>query len=138
MKNKIVYLIGVAVLAFLCSCSKEEKEPMLVTGEAHISYETGLSFVNSSGFEADKVVYKLRIGAGSEKEYGQSLDGFNYTKLQAGSRTIYQIQVFKNGEHIPFKAYVNNAESTTREIKATSLIEIKEKEIFQILLEAKE
>ena len=63
----------------------------MTSGEAKVIYETGISFTNSSGFKADYVTFKLRVGNGTAKEHGQSLNGYNYTKLREGSKAIYQM-----------------------------------------------
>ncbi|WP_209401338.1 hypothetical protein [Pseudozobellia sp. WGM2] len=133
--KKCIYLLCAASFMFTISCSKEKDEITLVTGEAQIKSETGLSFVNSSGFSADFVNYKLRYGTGLEKEYGQSLVGYNHIQLQQGTKTIYQIEVFKDGSKVPFKAYINDDSGNEVEVKSTSIIDIDPDEILEILLD---
>ncbi|MDO6516073.1 hypothetical protein [Zobellia uliginosa] len=135
MKKYFVYLLCTVFVSMTLSCSKDEKEPDLINGEAKISNETGLSFVNSQGFTADHVTFKLRHGTNAEKEYGQSLDTYSYTELEEGPRTIYQIKVFAEGEEIPYSAYTIDAEGHKKEIKSTSIVEIKKNEVFKIFLE---
>ena len=133
-KNLRNLLLAVGI-TFLVSCSKDEETLTVVSGEAQIANDTGLSFINSSGFSADYVSYKLRIGTGIEKEYGQSLLGYNYNEMQEGSKTIYQIEVYKDGEQIPFKAFINDEGGESTEVSSTSIIEIANEEIFKILLD---
>lgn len=134
MKKNLLVLLCAVGITLLGSCSKDEESLTVVSGEAQISDETGLSFVNSSGFTADYVSYKIRFGTGVEKDFGQSLVGYNYTELQEGSKTIYQIKVYKDGEMLPFKAFINNEEGGQTEVKSTSIIEIQNEKILKILL----
>lgn len=133
-----MYLLCIIVLPVIASCSKEDKEPELVTGEAKISNETGISFITASGFDADYVVFKIKSGSSKEKEYGQSLKGYNYTELQVGSKTIYQMHAFKEGEEISFNAYTKDPEGNRKAIKSTSVVVIKDKEVLEIVLEKPE
>ena len=135
MKKHLVYLLFIAVLPILSSCSKEENETELISEESEISNETGISFINASGFDADRVVFKLKSGSGPEKEYGQSLEGYNITSLHAGSKTIYQLYVYKNGAEIPYNAYTKAVEGNQKEINPTSVVVVKDKQIFEIVLE---
>lgn len=135
MKKYILYLMCITLLHLTASCSKDDREPGLVASEVKSTHETGLSFMASSGFEADHVVFKLRYGAGLEKEYGQSLNGYSYTKLQAGAKTIYQVQVFKDGDEVSFNAYTYDAEGNRQDIEATSIVEIAENKVLKVLLE---
>lgn len=135
MKKNLRYLLFAVGLTLMVGCAKDEDTLTVVSSEAQISNETGLSFVSSSGFTADYVTYKLRLGTGVEKEYGQSLVGYNYTEMQEGSKTIYQIEVYKDGEPLSFKAYVNNEEGGQTEVKSTSIIDINNEEILKILLD---
>lgn len=135
MKKRIVYLLCSVALIISVSCSKDEEETALVSGEAKISTDTGISFANSTGFSADYVTFKLRHGTGSEKEYGQSLNGYSLTELEQGPRTIYQIAVFEDGEPVLFKSYTYDADGNKREVKSTSIVEINDNEVLQIVLE---
>ena len=138
MKKRIVYLLCSVVLVLTASCSKDAEEPSLVSGEAKISNDTGISFANSTGFSADYVTFKLRKGTGAEKEYGQSLSNYSLTSLEQGSITIYQMQVFDNEEEVSFKSYTYDEDGNRREIKSTSIIEINQDEVLQIILESVE
>ncbi|SHI45560.1 hypothetical protein [Pseudozobellia thermophila] len=133
--KKCIYLLCAAVVTLMVSCSTDDDEIAQVASEAQISNKTGLSFANASGFEADQVMFKLRYGTGLEKEYGQSLVGYNYVELQEGPKTIYQIRVFKDGEIIPHTAYVNDSLGKPVEIKSTSTIQIRKDQLLQILLD---
>ncbi|WP_276168709.1 hypothetical protein [Zobellia alginiliquefaciens] len=135
MKKHIVYLLCSVALIVSVSCSKDEEETTLVSGEAQISTDTGISFANSTGFSADYVTFKLRHGTGSEKEYGQSLNGYSLTELEQGPRTIYQIAVFEDGEQVSFKSYTYDSEGNKNQVKATSIVEINDNEVLQIILE---
>lgn len=135
MKKHIVYLLAIIALPIIASCSKEQTAPEAIAEETQISNETGISFINSPGFEADNVIFKLKSGTGVEKEYGQSLKGYNYTKLQEGAKTIYQVSVFKDGEKIPFNAYSKEGSGTKKELKSTSVVVLKENQVFEIVLE---
>ena len=122
----------------MASCSKEVEEPDLVTGEARIYKETGIAFSTASEFTADYVVFKLRHGTGEENEYGQSLSGYNYTKLQEGARTIYQIQAFNDGEEVSFEPYLIDAEGNKKDMESTSVVVVKKNEVVKIWLEKTE
>lgn len=135
MKKYLVYLLFIVVLPIVVSCSKDENTPELIIAESKISKETGISFMNASGFEADRVVFKLKSGSGPEKEYGQSLEGYNITELHAGSKTIYQLYVYKNGAEIPYNAYTIAGEGNQKEINPTSVIVVEDNQVFEIVLE---
>jgi len=135
MKKRIVYLLFSAVLVLSTSCSKDEEETALVSSEAKISTDTGLSFANSNGFSADYVTFKLRHGIGEEKEYGQNLSNYSVTTLEQGPRTIYQIKAFNDGQEIPFKSFTYGEDGNKNEVKSTSIIEIMDKKVLQIVLE---
>lgn len=133
--KKCIYLLCAALFTFMASCSTDDEEISQVASEAQINNKTGLSFVNASGFEADQVMFKLRYGTGLEKEYGQSLVGYNYIELQEGPKTLYQIRVFKDGEEIAFSARTNDSLGKPVEIESTSIIEIQKDQVLQILLD---
>jgi len=137
MKKCLVYLLFIVVLPVVVSCSKEENEneTELISGEGEILNETGISFTNASGFEADRVVFKLKSGNGPEKEYGQSLEGYNITALSAGPKTIFQLFVYENGEEIQYNAKTKAPEGNEKEINPTSVIIVKDKHVFEIVLE---
>ncbi len=135
MKKRIVHLLCSVVLVITASCSKDEKEPTLVSGEAKISNDTGISFANSAGFSADYVTFKLRHGTGAEKEYGQSLSNYSITTLEQGPRTIYQMAVLNDGEEVSFKSFTYDEDGNKNEVKSTSVIEIMDNEVLQIVLE---
>jgi len=138
MHKYLVYLLFIIAFTTTTSCSKEETEPEQITSEAKIANETGISFTNASGFDADYLVFQLKSGSSKGQEYGQSLKGYNYTELQAGAKTIFQMNVFKEGKQLSFSAYSKDGEGNRTAIKSTSVVVIKEKQVLEIVLEKPE